>query len=68
MQVQLEALNSKASDESRRVRALEAGMLHTSRRLVHMTAEVSARERAIALEARLRAGATFLLLQVSELP
>ena len=60
----LEALQSRAGDESRRVRALEATMVTTSRRLLQMTLEVHARERALGVDARLRQGAPFLLLQV----
>jgi 5-enolpyruvylshikimate-3-phosphate synthase len=47
----LEALQSRAGDESRRVRALEATMVTTSRRLLQMTLEVHARERALGVDA-----------------
>lgn len=61
---QLEALNAKQASEEARVRTLESQTLRASQRLTHITTESSARERAGARDAAMRAGAPFLVMRV----
>lgn len=61
---QIEQLQAKQASGERRVAALESVSLRTSQRVAHMSSDISARNRIMALDSTLRAGCRFLLLRV----
>ena len=62
---QLEAIVATQAAETRRLRTLESQSLRASQRIQHMSSDVSARERAVRLDARLRGGGPFVVLRVN---